>query len=276
MKATRLNNHWDTIAHYWSNVGQPLRPGPDDCRHYREIINDGGRGPVRVLILGVTPELFHLGWPDDSTVFSADHSVEMSNAIWPGPPGSAITTDWLSLPFPDETFDYVLCDGGLHLLDYPDSQKNLPGRLARILKPSGRMIFRLFCMPDKPEPLSTVFADLAEGRLGNVHIFKLRTGMALQSSARGGIVLGEVYDKIITQYGTFENLRNVTGWPAKEIATLASYCDSKNCYHFLTKDQSIKVLEGGRRFKLEHWVENRYTLGERCPIVALRKNEPYD
>jgi SAM-dependent methyltransferase len=265
------SHHWETIASHWRNVGCPLRPCPDDIGNYTKLIDPHGRDAIRALILGVTPELYHLAWPAGSTVQSADRSSAMIKAIWPGPPESATNTDWLDMPFPDESFDCVLCDGGMTLLEYPRSQQVLSSTLARILKRRGQFIIRLFENPDQSEKPAAVLSDLRAGNIPSVHVLKLRLAMALQRSAESGIVLEHVFETIIQEFGSLDGLYASTGWPQGEVSTLTSYYLSKDRYHFFTRQQAIEVLSSGGGLAFERGIESSYLLGERCPLLSFRK-----
>jgi hypothetical protein len=203
MLTTATQHHWEVIAHSWRHVGAPLRPCPQDCANFANLVGLPNREPLDILILGVTPELFHLSWPAGSTVRAVDRSMEMIRVIWPGSPASACHADWLAMPFPPGSFDCVLCDGGLHLLEGPALQRSLSAVVSGVLKLGGQFIVRLFAQSALPEDPHQIFSDLKAGNIPNLHIFKLRLAMALQESFETGIVLNEVYDRIISELGSF-------------------------------------------------------------------------
>jgi SAM-dependent methyltransferase len=271
VKQSSQPHHWETLVHNWRHVGSPLRPCPQDCSHYATLIELEPRRQVNALILGVTPELFNLPWPDRRTIRSVDRSREMIKRLWPGAAGSASQADWLDMPFPPESFDDILCDGGLQLLRYPDSQRRLAAVLANILKPQGQFTIRLFSKPAQSEEPDAVFSDLRLGHILNAHILKVRLGMALQRSVEEGIVVGKIFDAIMGNFKGLESLHRVTGWPKDEVLTLTSYEHSRDCYHFMTTEQSISVLETGGFLAFERRMENHYPLGERCPVLLFRK-----
>jgi hypothetical protein len=70
-------NHWSLMAANWRLVGPPLRPGTADQALFNAAIaswgSDKGVAP-RALILGVTPELFHLDWPTGTQLTALDGS----------------------------------------------------------------------------------------------------------------------------------------------------------------------------------------------------------
>jgi methyltransferase family protein len=266
-------DHWRTISQQWSRVGSPLRPGVDDARHFAELLKLDRAAPFRGLILGVTPELYRLPWPNGSTVLAADRSPEMIAAIWPGPIKTAHVADWLELPFADGTFDVVLCDGGSHLLGYPTDHARLSNSLNRVLANGGCFALRLFALPQRAETSAEIWQDLQAGRIANFHVFKLRMVMAKQSTPTQGVVLSQVYDTILGMAGgRLSSLSDQTDWPFEQVATLDSYRNSSNVYHFLTEDKSVAAITASHRFSLEDRREGNYPLGERCPTLLFRKS----
>ena len=201
---------------------------------------------MKPLILGVTPELYRLNWPAGTVVHAVDRAQEMIGAIWVGPPGDAVHGEWLHLPFGDAAFDCVACDGGLHLLGYPDDQKALARSVA-------------------------VMQDLSTGRIASFHAFKLRLAMSLQQSPIHGVVLDGVYRYLLNAVGSLDQLVRMTGWPQAEVMTVSSYRDSPNVYHFLTEERSIEALCAESSIVLEDRRESHYPLGDRCPVLSFRK-----
>jgi SAM-dependent methyltransferase len=226
---------------------------------------------MKALILGVTPELYRLAWPAGSTVQGADRSPEMIEALWPGPANDAVHAEWLDLPFDDGSFDCVACDGGLHLLGYPDGHRGLVQSIARVLKPGGRFVIRLFALPASREMPEQVFHDLSAGIIPNFHVFKLRLVMALQQSSIEGIALDRVFRYLLDAVTNLDRLAAATGWPPQEVSTVYSYRDSADVYHFLTEAESIEALTSGRVLTYEERRQSRYSLGERCPLLLFRK-----
>jgi SAM-dependent methyltransferase len=252
-------------------VGVPLRPCHDDLRHFSELLRVKQPGPVQALILGVTPELYGLDWPVGARIRAADRSPEMIQAIWPGPPADAVLSEWLNLPFGDASFDRVVCDGGLHLVGYPDGHRKLVQSIARVLKPEGRFVVRLFSLPERRETPQQVLRDLSTGSIPNFHVFKLRLAMALQRSSHEGIVLNRVFQYLLDAMGDLNRIAEATGWSREEVSTVNSYRDSTNIYHFLTEAESIEALTSGCLLRFEGRRESRYPLGERCPLLVLGK-----
>ena len=262
--------HWRGISGRWNLIGSPLRPIDADQAVFSRLLNLENSAPLRGLILGVTPELRALPWPAESEVWGVDRSLDMIRAIWTGPADRVVNANWLSLPWPEATFDRVLCDGGLHLLTYPDEQVELATSLARVLRSNGTFALRLFALPPRPETVPQVLAALEQGQIANFHQFKLRMAMALQSQPREGVRLAHVYDEIVRVCGgDLGQLVTQTGWPAEVVNTVLSYRDSSNVYHFLTEAESVATLTSTGRLRLVARGVGAYPWAEQCPILLF-------
>ena len=80
-------HHWAAIARQWKQLGPPLRPVAQDIGFYWNAAEKWvrERGAPRVLLLGVTPELYHLPWPKGTDLLAVDRSQAMIETVWPGP-----------------------------------------------------------------------------------------------------------------------------------------------------------------------------------------------
>jgi len=253
-------------------MGSPLRPTAEDSQLFSQLVGLQGGAARQVLILGVTPELYALPWPEGSTVRAVDRSPDMIRAIWPGPAENAVRGEWLNLPFGGDSFDTVLCDGGLHLLEYPTGHHQFAESVARVLTPGGLFALRLFARPETAESEVSVWESLKANQLSNFHEFKLRVLMALQENPVDGIQVSRVEQAIRLHIGgDFARLAKETRWPLEEILTLESYRDSPNVYHLLTVKESLAALTQGGHLRFETQLQGTYPLAEQCPVVLLRK-----
>ena len=159
--AQHRSHYWEKIADNWNHVGFPLRPCPRDTEGYSTLLNLDQQSEMTALILGVTPELYHLDWPSGTEVHSCDRSLQMIEAIWPGKRQNAIYGNWLDLKF-HERFHCVLCDGGLTLLSHPDGVRELSAVLRNALIPRGKFVTRVFAKTEpheSPGPGELAHAD---------------------------------------------------------------------------------------------------------------------
>jgi SAM-dependent methyltransferase len=266
--------HWPDIARLWAQVGPPLRPASQDIAIFTETINSWthDNGPPRALILGVTPELYGLPWPQGTNLLAVDRTQGMIDVVWPGPRNAVVRADWTAIPLRDGSRDVVLCDGGVHLMSHPDGHRKFVRTLHRIVASGGLCIFRLFVPPRQRETPVRVLRDLLEGKISNLNILKLRLGMALQEHIAQGIALGQVWNAIHRAAPDFERLASRIGWPLEHLLAINTYRDSEIRYFFLDPDTVRRLFcdsPGGFE-----WVTVRvptYELGDRCPTIVLRR-----
>jgi hypothetical protein len=269
-------DHWSEMAAYWEQVGPPLRPVAQDIGLYSDAIREWvrRRGTPRVLLLGVTPEIYHLPWPAGTDFLAVDRNQAMIEAAWPGPKEAVLCADWLDLALPDGSRDIVLCDGGLHLLAYPHEQRRLARILRGILSYHGLCIFRLYVPPPERESPDVVLTDLMEGRIGNLNVLKLRLGMSLLESSAEGVGLGTVWNAIHEAAPDLELLASSIGWPVEHMLAINSYRDSTSRYHFVTVDEVTDMFCGDPGgFEVRGLRVPSYELGGQCTTIVFRRRE---
>lgn len=266
--------HWPAMARAWDQSGAPLRPSAQDVAAYHRRAKewmDVRRGAPRVLLLGVTPEIYNLPWPDGRDLLAVDRTPAMIAHVWVGKPEEVLQASWLALPLPPASRDIALCDGGLHLLDHPAGQRKLVERLHEVLAPGGRCIFRLFTPPTEKESTRAVLDDLLAGRVANLNILKLRLGMALQDSVEGGVAVKKVWNTLRALDPDWETLARRLGWPLEHLAAIDVYRESEACYYFMSVDQVTELFCGEGRFVSLGFDVPNYDLGERCPVIAFER-----
>ena len=195
----------------------------------------------------------------------------MINHIWPGPRALAMRVDWREIDLPDGAIDVVMCDGGLHLLDYPQGQMALASRLARIVAHGGLVAFRLFVPPPRRETPEEVIAALSAGSIRDLNCLKLRLDMALQESPEQGVALANVWRLLRSQVRSeWSELADRLGWPLERLRIIDAYPDSGASYHFVTVDEALAIFhEAG--FECVETSTQAYEMGNQCPIVVFRK-----
>lgn len=270
-----MAGHWADVARQWDQVGPPLRPAPIDLGVYRDVIDRWARdhGPPRALILGVTPELYRLPWPGGTRLLAMDHTPAMIDALWPGPRQAVICADWTEMPLAARSCDVVLCDGGLHLMAYPQAQEAFAAALRRVVAPDGVCIVRLFVPPARRETPHAVLRDLRAGRIATVNLLKLRLWAALQDHAAEGVALRCVWETLHRVEPDFGRLAARLGWPPDHLAAVNTYRDSDGRYHLIGVEAVRNLFcERIGGFSLERVHVPAYDLGDRCPIVVLRRD----
>lgn len=271
---------WPSVARIWHQLGSPLRPIETDLAFYRaalaDWLRDSGNRPPRALILGVTPELYHLPWPVGSRVKAVDRTLEMVRHVWPGDGSQVLLADWRHMGWPDASFDLVLCDGGWHLVDHPAGQRELAGQLERILAPGGRFVLRMFVPPARPEEPQDVLEQLFAGRIPDLNCLKLRLGMALQESPSEGVALQTVWRRLRETADGWPALADRLAWPLEHLLAIDAYRESLARYHFVSAAQAKDLVCGGDGgpFRLQRTGIPSYLMGAQCPTMVFLRTPP--
>lgn len=266
--------HWPAMARAWEKTGSPLRPCNEDIAAFTHAAApwmDPQSAP-RVLLLGVTPELYRLPWPAQRDFIAVDRTPAMIEHVWPGRCEEVLQAGWLDLPLQPSSRDLALCDGGLHLLEHPAGQKQLVDRLHEVLAPGGRCLFRLFTPPPRTESADAVLAELLAGRIANLNQLKIRLGTALQSTAVSGVAVRDVWRALRAAAPDWAKLAARIGWPLDHLALIDAYRDSDARYHFVTIAQATDLFCSGGRFVFREAIHPSYPLGECCPLLVFDKS----
>lgn len=263
------------MAAAWNHLAPPLRPCEADLRvtqHHMEAYASSRTGPIRVLLLGVTPEIALLSWPTATQLLAVEHCPEMIRLVWPGDVPQhrrAVCGDWLSISQPNQSLDIVLGDGSFISLAFPDELEQLAGSLREMMMPEGLLIVRFFVLPAEPETPAQVFRDLLGGRISSFHVFKFRLAMSLQEDPRDGVRLGDVWDAWTDAEIDRAALPAGPGWSSEEIATIALY-RAKDVKLFFADLPSIQEILERHGFEQERLSFPQYEMADRCPTGVYR------
>jgi SAM-dependent methyltransferase len=251
---------WTNFSTVFHKLGPPLRPSPSDVQTIRNAIYPA---PGRVLLLGVTPELADLG----NELIAVDNSAKMLAAVWPGDNHRrrARLADWSALPFGAAEFEAVIGDGSLN--SAPDQIEQIMQEVRRVLSPTGKAVFRVFCSPEKAEEISLIRQQILTGWNGNVHALKWRIAMALAAGSPSATV---PVSKILRVFNHFfpdrAELASSNGWDIAEIDTLDAYENANHSLSFPTlsdmRRTATKYFKNARVFEGEG-----YPLSNRCPTI---------
>ncbi len=255
------NRHWQDFAKQWNRLGSPLRPCAEDVENFRLAM---GNKPGRCLLLGVTPELAELA----PNLTAIDNSAAMIDALWQSK-HPALLGDWLQLPFNSSSFDNIVGDGCLTLLEYPVQHENFFAQLSRVIAPGGRIFLRLFVSPEQRESREEVCAEALNGKMKSFHAFKWRLSMAIAAETTNhNLHVAETLATFNRFIPDRTQLASVTGWRTDEIETIDFYRDSTARYSYPTLSQvrdmiPNSLIETGLLY-------GHYELAERCPILILQ------
>lgn len=266
-------NYWDRIADRWRLFGPPIRPVSDDLLIYQDVVDRATTSidlPPRVLLLGVTPELYGLRWPARTAILALDSSAPMIAAVWPGPSDTAVTGSWTAMPFADRSFTLLLCDAGVGLLDHPVGQDQLLAEVYRVLMPGGTFAVRLFAPQGRTGTVAEIFDDLDRGRIATLDALKLRMWGALQQNALEGVRPSEVAGRILDASGPWERLAQTQGWQPDYVRALELQLESASSFHLVDADEFVRM---GHRAGLESAAVHHpaHVYGDSCPVVEFRR-----
>ncbi len=274
------SHFWQRQWQWWHTIGPPLRPSETDVALMEEAVNAyagaqmtngqiGLQAPV-ALLLGVTPELAAMRWPQGTSLRAVDKSQEMIDRVWPGtaPTGAQpMCGHWLKLPLPTASVDIVVGDGVFSQVSYPEEAAGLVEEIRRVLRPGGLFALRTFVRPQSQPSVEQVFRHLEAGEYGSFHVFKWCLNMALQPSLQEGVRLDNVWKIFIDRYPEPARLALARGWPRQDVETIHAYEGSPARFFYPTLTELRHYLETA--FDETACREPAYELGERCPHLQL-------
>ena len=268
------HDHWMVHASQWAHVGQPLRPGPIDVGIAESMARQAstivGHASPRALVLGVTPELVGMGWPQGTRLISVDRCPGMIGRVLPRAGQGrviGICGNWLQLPLASGSLDLIAGDGCFTVLETLADHGAFSAELARVLA-GGFLIMRLFVRPDQAETIEQVFDALEAGQIGNFHIFKWRLAMALHQDLGSGVAVADIWKAWQSSGLDSASLALAQGWPVADIETIRAYENATARYTFPRIHEAREVLS--RDFAELDCQLPDYELGERCPTLLLR------
>ncbi len=272
-----MNSYWDCLAHQFQHQQPPLRPCAEDTRILREIVEEWHRRhspkEIRVLLLGVTPEIAGMSWPANTSLLAIEKSQAMIDHIWLGDVPErrrVMQGNWFEAEFETGAFDFVVGDGFSTAWSYPKHYEQIAAAISKWLKPEGLLVARLFVRTEKKETHEGIEADLKAGRISRFDILKWRLGMALQESVSGGVVVDEIYRAWNRLEAQWPSLAEEAGWPRATVETIKLYEGRSDRYAFPTVEE-IREAFSGRLEQVSVTVPN-YEFGQCCPTFVYRRS----
>lgn len=254
-------------------MAPPLRPTREDVERLRAAWGasfPGGvpAGPLKLLLLGVTPEYATFPWSDDCSLTAVDNSQSMIRAVWPADAGNrtVLAGDWLQLPLSPGTFHLIVNDNGPTVVG-AGRLVELGRQLRRVLRPDGRVVMRLIIRPEIAESLDMVARLAWSGHIRNFHELKFRLLMAQQAddSARG-VRLGDAWDSFTRLFPNRASLAAHLGCAREVVSTIDVYRESDDTYHFYSL---AEVARDFADFELKLGPGGEYPFADRCPVFSL-------
>ena len=268
--------HWGEVAYHWHHYGPPLRPSAAEVRVMEAMVRgwcaDRSARPFKALLLGVTPEIAAMAWPDDTELLAVDRSEQMIERVWPGDIAGrrkAVCADWFGFSSGTDRYHVIIGDGNFTILDYPGQYRALATIARDVLASDGIFISRFFLQPAMIETAETVFDDLLANRIATFHGFKFRLAMALQENADSGVRMGDVFSAWHSADINLESLMAITGWSREAIETIRLY-DGKDSRLSFPSAAEIDAVMSEYFEKIDECYLP-HDMGERCPIVSYRR-----
>jgi SAM-dependent methyltransferase len=260
-------------AKAWAHIGPPLRPSKEDELEYYRLALPWmvQHGAPRILILGVTPEIYGVPWPQGHRMTAADHTPAMIEHVWPGPREDALLASWLDLPLAPGSCDLAFTDGGPSLLEYPGELRRLADQLHKIVVPGGLCIFRLFAPPAQKETTEAVLADLQAGRIKTIDVLKMRLVMSMLDVPQEGVAMKKAWQRLRDSTTDWESLAAHLGWPLEYMETFDAWKGLETPFRFTSVESVAKVFCEEGKFVLANQSVPTYPLGECCPFVVFRR-----
>ena len=91
--------YWSGMARRYAALEPPLCVSSSEIDIYRKLAEEwmNGRPAPRVLVMGATPDFYHLPWPENTDLLAADISAQMLAEVWPGTQNQRTCQDWTRL-----------------------------------------------------------------------------------------------------------------------------------------------------------------------------------
>ena len=266
---------WQRLSQQWDHVGPPFRPTPEDVGFASAVVRAMSKakqaGALTSILLGVTPELAEL--LADTRSIEIDHSIAMINWSWMKFPragrATSIAAHWTQLPIQNDCIDIILGDGCNIQLEFPAAYQAWFREMARVLRPGGKVVIRVYVSPDTPERSNAVVDDLMHRRIGNPNVLRMRLFMALQASAATGVQVSDVSAFWASARIDEKFLTTELGWPAGAIGIFEVFKNMNLRYSFPTLAE-LRTVFSDHFIELERRVPG-YEIGNRCPTIVLQK-----
>jgi len=274
---------WNTQVELIKAMGPPVRPHSSEISAMRAMAGVRfNRWPaddrIKVLILGVTPEIIEMDWPPGTEITAVDQSESMIEAFWPGDVAGQrrlVRADWMALPFEAGEFNFVLGDNVFNVFDYPQGFSTLADRLSKIIRPEGLLIVRVLLQAQPIEDGYAIVEEYNSGQLTDYQQFRYRMMTSSQVSAEEGLHTSkELIDKTMEEHGlSMAEVYERTGYrpprppgsaPDATSTSMAAYKVS-----YPTVDEFATAV--GHRFRVVASRLGDHPLSHRTPVFALER-----
>ncbi|HUL96513.1 MAG TPA: class I SAM-dependent methyltransferase [Usitatibacter sp.] len=269
--------YWDERSCNWQ-VAAPISPQDGDIRFYeaRAAGSAQGEQPLRALLLGVTPPVAGMRWPDATRLVVLDWSAGMFRNVfprWNAPSRCGLVRgDWRQMPLAPASFDFVVGDGCYSTFGDARGPVLLNEEAARVLRPGGEFCLRCHRRPDTPPAIDALFKPLLDGRMRNLDMFRWLLAMAAHGEASEGIRLGDVWEAWHAHVPDVSAAQQRLGWTHQAVANMERWKGAATRYFFPSLAQLHEFA--GAHFEVESCELPNYAWGEHFPRLVLRRRQP--
>lgn len=268
--------YWEAIAGKWRIV-PPLSPCDDDISYYetqaKGCADSRGRSTgLDALLLGVTPAIRSMRWPDGTRLISVDWSKNMFRFTSPQEPlrprPSPVIGDWRELPLAAGSQDFAIGDGCYTALGSLEDAAIMNGEVCRILRPGGLFCLRCFCRAERPQPVRQLFEELLSGNVRNLDLFRWLLAMGVQGTSSQGVDLRSVWKVWKGRIPDCGALQAKFGWSQDAVANIERWSEANMRYRFSTLGELRELVAPW--FDLLDISIPKYEWGERFPRLLMR------
>jgi SAM-dependent methyltransferase len=267
--------YWNDLARRYSALTPPLRISDSERGIYQQLVEqwqDASR-PPRVLVLGATPDFYHLQWPEETQILAVDRSQAMLSGVWPGTPAQTLCADWTAMQLCKESRDIVLCDGGLSFFSYPGELQKLLANVTRIMAPGGLFIVRLYVDGESHQTAEGIYQQFSSGHIRNSQELKLRLWLALQDRDGKGVRLHDVWSSFEEVCEKLRAQGEVPDWPKAEWESMRAYQGLQDIYYFPSAEQVTVLLQKvNNKVRLQASIMPSGPCHEHLKILSFRRN----
>ena len=250
--------HWANRSRTRDLSGPPLRPNQEIMDCFTSLVP----ADQNILLLGVTKEIATAY----NNVTAVEREPAMIENVWVGNSKTkrAILDNWLTVDFPDNTFDAILGDGSLNMLSEPGQVNTFVNRALPWLKPGGQIICRMFTRPDTPITMARIHA---ETKNPTANFSALRRLIPMYIAEKNGPrvpvrLISNLFDQMFPD-------RTILPWTPEQMTTLDAYYTSEAKTWFPTRTEILLELPNIVYAKFKD--VGTYDIADTCPMLIIAK-----
>ena len=264
-------SNWEQSANLWNGLTSPLVPNENDLDTLRVYLAAEGvdNKPLKILLLGVTPQLAQFNWALGSELTAIDLSQAMIKQLWKPNKrikSCVVNASWDKVPSPDDYFDLVLADCSFNALPSYSLYPNVANEIIRVMKPSATFITRSFVAHRKLSATELV-AKAMRGEIPSRADLMFLLNFAFMSES-GELCFPNalsMFNRVVTDR---DALSAETGWPRETIDRADMVYSQKITLTFPTLTNFISLVSASLR--AEETTFPDYYCGHHCPMVRFK------